>query len=537
MKRRTFLCHTTIAGIGSRLPFCGPMAWAATAERRFHVCLSVEALKDDPGFLPLLKDAGIHAIWLAGYFYGYWPYALADLQATRAQIMAAGLEVNLVNVPLGHPGDSLGSTDGAFPLTPPSHWKMARRVDGTAYAGTSLHEPATEDNAAAIRELQKSGFRAIFLDDDFRLAPSPGQIGGCFCDAHRDAFLQRGGYSRPRWDELVQDVRDRRLTPLLRDWIAVQCDQLSLSFQAQQAVLQDGALGIMVMYLGSEKAGIRLADYTDVPFRVGELMFDDASFGRVKGKTDELFSALFHRRFARPELAYSETTAYPAQSLSARHLAAKLAISTLADVRNTMFMSGVTPFPKPHWETIAPAMKIQAALHRKLAGHIPRGPFKHDWGEASRLIGDDQPFSLFLAAGVPFEVVDQPATAGWTFLSDYDARALADSKTMGKGTTYIHRPSVNGPIPNGEAVEETLEALFAFKHRIKDQLHHVPHVQDDVPVVCAWYPTARAVLLWNLNEEEQHMTLRHGDMTVETTVPGLGTRLIEDLPELPVSQK
>jgi hypothetical protein len=86
-------------------------------------------------------------------------------------------------------------------------------------------------------------------------------------------------------------------------------------------------------------------------------------------------------------------------------------------------------------------------------------------------------------------------------------------------------------------VEETLEALFAFKHRIKDQLHHVPHVQDDVPVVCAWYPTARAVLLWNLNEEEQHMTLRHGDMTVETTVPGLGTRLIEDLPELPVSQK
>jgi hypothetical protein len=31
----------------------------------------------------------------------------------------------------------------------------------------------------------------------------------------------------------------------------------------------------------------------------------------VKGKTDELFSALMHRRFARPELAYSEKTAFP----------------------------------------------------------------------------------------------------------------------------------------------------------------------------------------------------------------------------------
>ena len=51
------------------------------------------------------------------------------------------------------------------------------------------------------------------------------------------------------------------------------------------------------MYLGAEKAGIRLADYADVPFRVGEFMFDDESFNPVKGKTDELFSSLFHRRF------------------------------------------------------------------------------------------------------------------------------------------------------------------------------------------------------------------------------------------------
>ena len=47
-------------------------------------------------------------------------------------------------------------------------------------------------------------------------------------------------------------------------------------------------IGIMVMYLGSEKAGIRLENYRQVPFRVGELMFDDKSFGKVKGKTGSL---------------------------------------------------------------------------------------------------------------------------------------------------------------------------------------------------------------------------------------------------------
>jgi len=131
-----------------------------------------------------------------------------------------------------------------------------------------------------------------------------------------------------------------------------------------QAVLQDPdfpalvaragvscVLGIMAMYLGADKAGIRLADYRGVPLRVGELMFDDQAFSPVKGKTDDLFSVLFHRRLAAPESAWSETTAYPADKLSAMHLAAKLVMSTVAGVRHTMFMSGITPFPKTHWAT------------------------------------------------------------------------------------------------------------------------------------------------------------------------------------------
>ena len=82
-------------------------------------------------------------------------------------------------------------------------------------------------------------------------------------------------------------------------------------------------------------------------------------------------------------------------------MAAKLAVSTIADVRNTMFMSGVTAFPREHWETLGPAMKRQAELHRRVAGHDLAGRSKHFWGEASRYVGDDNPFSLFLARAYP----------------------------------------------------------------------------------------------------------------------------------------
>ena len=206
---------------------------------------------------------------------------------------------------------------------------------------------------------------------------------------------------------------------------------------------------------GAEKAGIRLADYRDVPFRVGELMFDDGSFAPVKGKTNELFSALFHRRFARPELAYSETTAYPANRLSAKNMAAKLAVSTISDVRNTMYMSGLTAFPREHWQTLGPAMKRHAELHRKIAGHAARGPLKHFWGEASRYVGDDNPYSLFLATGIPFEVTAEPAADGFTFLSDADARNAGSFRSP--GTVFVARAPASPPAGQ-RVVPESLPA-------------------------------------------------------------------------------
>lgn len=510
------------------------MAWAlagesgsdtgSTGKRRFHVCLSPEGLRADPELLDVVARAGAREVWIAGFFYGYWPFSLAEIVKWLQEAEKRGLKASVVNVPLGHPGDSLGSSEGAFPLTPPRHWQLAVRPDGSTYAGTSLHTPATEENVEALRRLRQAGVRRVFLDDDFRLAISPGMIGGCFCDAHKEAFLRHGGYPSARWNELLNDVRARSLTPLLRSWIEFTCDQLTSSFRAQEkAIGGRGRLGIMVMYLGSEKAGIRLTDYRDVPFRVGEGMFDDGSFGRVKGKTDELFSALFHRRFARPDLAYSETTAYPAHALSARHMAAKLCISTIADVRNTMFMSGLTPFPKTHWDTLAPAMKQQAAFHERVAGHKPAGPIKLFWGDHSRMVGDDNPFSLPLALGIPFEVVEQPARDGWTFLSDADAAAVEAGALQSPGTLFLARRSGS----NLRRMAEEPDPLRQWKATIATVLQDVPHLSDEGDAVLAWYPTARCVLIWNLEDQRRERVLRMGKETRPVTLEPLGMALME----------
>ncbi len=453
----------------------------------------------------MVRQAGVGTVWLAGFLYGHRPYSDEMLRCARAAVERAGMEAELITVPLGHPGNSLGLPDGN---SPPSHWRSALRPDGTEFTGTSLHAPATAENSAALDHLRTLGFRRAFLDDDFRLARGPGEIGGCFCAEHRGRFLRAGGYADRHWNELLDDVTQRRATPLLRSWLEFTGDELTAAFRTQAKAFHRG-LGIMAMYLGAEKAGIRLKDYARVPFRVGELMFDDRSFGPTKGKTDELFGALFHRRFADPERAFSETTAYPADRLSAANMAAKLAVSTLADVRHTMFMSGLTPFPREHWAVLGPAMRQHAALHATVAGHRAHGPFKHHWGEAERTVGNDRPFSLWLAAGVPFEVVGQPASDGWTFLSDFDARELA-SRADRIPSRWICRPTAKTRPAEALVVEEALPELFAFKNRIRDQLSKVPHVAEDEPAVCAWYPSIGTVLVWNLAEQTRDLTVVHG---------------------------
>ncbi len=524
ISRRTFLASSTAVLGVMAFPVCKSNN---ASPRSYQVCLSVDTIENNPELLATIADAGCKVVWIGAFFYGYWPVSIEKLVNARKRVNAMGMEALIINIPLGHPGDSLGSKDGDFPLTPPMHWKTAVHFDGHVYSGTSLHKPATSENVQAVKELKDAGFSTILLDDDFRLATGPGQIGGCYCDFHRDWFLNSNGYAASRWNELLNDAQQRRFTPLLRSWVDFTTSQLTDCFNQQQQVIGEQNLGIMVMYLGSEKAGIALDEYTNVPFRVGELMFDDKSFARVKGKTDELYSALFHRRFTQPELAWSETTAFPHDNLSAKNVAAKLTVSTIADVRNTCFMSGMQPYPISYWETLKPAMQTQSEFHSVLAEHKPQGPFKHWRGLPERYVGKDKPFSQWLATGVPFELCDNLPQDGWTFLSEADAVHLTDQE-LGSGTRFIAQPA-EGLHTEIEQIKEALPEMFALKARILPQLKQTPFIVQDIPAVCAWYPTAKAVLVWNLTEQQQRLTVQMDEKQHELLLGPLESGLVRDL--------
>ena len=71
------------------------------------------------------------------------------------------------------------------------------------------------------------------------------------------------------------------------------------------------------------------------------------------------------------------------------------------------------------------------------------------------------------------------------------------------------------PVRQGpRSVAESLPALFAFKQRIKSQLREVPHVEEDEPAVCAWYPSARKVVIWNLSTEARTLTVADGERRI-----------------------
>jgi len=109
-------------------------------------------------------------------------------------------------------------------------------------------------------------------------------------------------------------------------------------------------------------------------------------------------------------------------------------------------------------------------------------------------------------------VTAEPARDGWTFLTDFDARVV-----QSPGTKLIARNDV----------AEDLNALFAFKRQILPELAGVPHVVEDVPAVCAWYPTAKKALLWNLAEQPQRVTLSVGEKRVPVELGALGSELVD----------
>ena len=93
----------------------------------------------------------------------------------------------------------------------------------------------------------------------------------------------------------------------------------------------------------------------------------------------------------------------------------------------------------------------------------------------------------------------------------------------------LHRDNANLTVEGARPLSESLEALFALKHEMLPQLREAPYVVEDLPVVCAWYPTAGTAALWNLSEQPQQFTVAFKQQTHTAETAGLGMTLVEGL--------
>ncbi len=480
----------------------------------FNICVHPVEFMQDRDLGKMLVENGIEKVWLAGWFYGHWSYDKAKLIEARTMAQAAGLKTALVNVPLGHPGNSLGEVDTLVPLTIPNHWRYRLNVDGreVRHCGC-LNDASWKDNLDSLHEAHEMGFREVFMDDDLRLSVGPGVIGGCFCPDCLTRYKSTTGATDAEVDEIRRQVKGRIRGEALMRWLKFHGDRLTAFLNACDSIAPDLSVGIMVMYMGWEQAGIQLDALRHRLFRVGEGHFDDNSFGSVRGKLTEVASAMFHMCYADPRLAYSESTAFPPTGLSAENVGRKIAVPLMAGVPNVMFMSGIRMFPKAYWPTLKQHIRRARQLWDHLPAERPTGVVRLWFGPGARSVAPGWPLVDCLGLGIPVEAVGNVTSPGIYLVQAEDVPFLPEKITRDERTTIVTN-SVPKPV---NATCRWLDAgtdwpdRWRLKQEILAIAGNIPHVAGTTPVVARWFRKSASLLLWNINNAEQTVEVVGGE--------------------------
>ncbi|MBN1342162.1 MAG: hypothetical protein JXQ73_05755 [Phycisphaerae bacterium] len=472
----------------------------------FNICLHPIQFIRDPELGKFLVDQGIEKVWLAGYFYGRWCYDKDKIVKAKQIAEAAGLRAEMIFVPLGHPGNSLGELEELVPLTIPKHWRYRLNVDGkeVRHCGC-LNDASWRGNIEALREARQMGFHEVFMDDDLRLSVGPGVIGGCFCPDCIGRFRKETGAADKDLDEIRRQVRGRIRGDALMQWLRFHGGRLTAFMDACNAVAKDLSVGIMVMYMGHEQAGIEINNLRRYLFRVGEGMFSDASFGNVSGKMISLASAMFHRCYAQRHLSYSESTAFPPTALSAENLGRKLAVPLMAGVGNAMFMSGIQPFPKTYWPTLSRHIRQAKTLSGQIPNERPEGAIKLWFGPGVRSVAGAWPLADCLALGIPSEVVTTVSPGGVYLAQAEDLPFLPEDVLRDPETTIVTSGASKPPTVRCKWLDAGREwpTRWQAKRAILPAIGPTPHVTGETPVAARWFPKAGKLLLWNLTDSAQ----------------------------------
>ncbi|MBM7566193.1 hypothetical protein [Paenibacillus sacheonensis] len=355
----------------------------------------------------LMKDAGIRKVWIAGFFSGKM-IDTAELIEARAFAERHGLEVGAVTIPIGHPGNALNPDDPDLEhLEIPKHWHYRIDKSGeTVYYCGAIDASLIEDNAQAARKLREAGFKEVFLDDDLRNANFGPDIEGCYCEACIAEFNRI--YERRATRESLRDATiDKRDADLMLDWVAFQCGKVTDVVEATDI---DGVRpGIMVMHYGDERHGIDVpsirARIPDTIFRVGELHFNDGTFGSPNGKAQEMMGIAYHLNFMAGADAYSESTIFPPRSLKPHNLVYKAKMAITAGIENVLFMSGTWLLDESYWNALAAARPALEALDQACSDTVRSYPVHVAYGTSGAYSEAFIPTTLPVLAGLPAKPV------------------------------------------------------------------------------------------------------------------------------------
>jgi hypothetical protein len=98
LSRRDWLKASAAAGV--LLPTLPLLAAGRRDVRSYQSCLTPAVVEQDPELLRMIRDAGVGAVCLAGFFHGHQPFPEEQLRRARQRLNEAGRGVRLVNVPL-----------------------------------------------------------------------------------------------------------------------------------------------------------------------------------------------------------------------------------------------------------------------------------------------------------------------------------------------------------------------------------------------------------------------------------------------------
>lgn len=333
----------------------------------FHYDFVPSAVLDAPNAaerIAWMKAAGVETVWLDAYAYGTWLASKQELLHAKQLLEGHGFEVQALTIPVGHgTGALLG--DGADPELP-STWKNRINAQGNpiALAACFHQEQMIQESREVAMTLYELGFTKLFYDDDLRAGPWGPSLQGCFCPQCMQSFYQKyPQYSGMSGADILAMATEGDM--LWQAWSDVQCDHVL--YFLEQTLPQGMTPGIMVMHNGDSRHGIDIArikaKFPQALFRVGEGHFEDSSFTHPLAEDAIRHSITTHlTQIGNVQNAFSESTVYPENALTAAHLIQKLQLEVMCGLRNLFLMSGLFFLDKEYWQAIVEARPLLEAL-------------------------------------------------------------------------------------------------------------------------------------------------------------------------------